>query len=112
MSTHNVIKLVAKLRSKTNAPLGLCKKAIEEALQNKGDSISEEELLQDATDIILKASQGKMVTRSGVASEGGVAIAFDDNMGIGICVNTETDFAVNDQNFKDFLELKFKKILH
>jgi elongation factor Ts len=96
--------LVKELRERTGAGMMDCKKALIEA---KGD-------IDTAGELLRKAGQAKADKKSGrVAAEGKVLIVSDTGTGYHalIEVNSETDFAANDANFRQFADLVAKVAL-
>jgi elongation factor Ts len=90
--------LVKELRERTGAGMMDCKKALLEA---GGD-------LDAAGDLLRKAGQAKADKKSGrVAAEGKVLVLSDAAAGYHaiVEVNSETDFAANDANFRQFADL-------
>jgi elongation factor Ts len=91
-------EMVKQLRERTGAGMMDCKKALVEA---KGDP-------DVAADSLRKAGQAKADKKSGrVAAEGKVLVVSDAGAGYHalIEVNSETDFAANDANFRQFADL-------
>ncbi len=89
------IELIKQLRALTNAGMGDCKSAIEEA---NGD-------LDKAVDIIKVRGQAISDSRSAkVASEGRVFInsALHNKLSVMVEVNSQTDFVANSQGFIEF----------
>jgi elongation factor Ts len=96
--------MVKQLRERTGAGMMDCKKALVEA---KGDA-------DVAADNLRKAGQAKADKKSGrVAAEGKVLVVSDAGTGYHalIEVNSETDFAANDANFRQFADLVGKLAL-
>ena len=97
-------EMVKQLRERTGAGMMDCKKALVEA---KGDP-------DVAADNLRKAGQAKADKKSGrVAAEGKVLVLSDERAGYHaiVEVNSETDFAANDANFRQFAELISKVAL-
>jgi elongation factor Ts len=93
--------MVKQLRERTGAGMMDCKKALVEA---KGDP-------DVAADNLRKAGQAKADKKSGrVAAQGKVLVVSDAGAGYHalIEVNSETDFAANDVNFRQFADLVAK----
>jgi elongation factor Ts len=90
--------LVKELRERTGAGMMDCKKALVEAA---GD-------IEGAADLLRKAGQAKADKKaSRVAAEGQVVVVSDEAAGRHaiVEVNSETDFAANDANFRQFADL-------
>ncbi|HEY7670821.1 MAG TPA: translation elongation factor Ts [Gammaproteobacteria bacterium] len=97
-------EMVKQLRDRTGAGMMDCKKALVEAA---GDA-------DVAADSLRKAGQAKADKKSGrVAAEGKVLVVSDAGAGYHalIEVNSETDFAANDANFRQFADLVGKLAL-
>jgi elongation factor Ts len=97
-------EMVKQLRERTGAGMMDCKKALVEAGGNP----------DVAADNLRKAGQAKADKKSGrVAAEGKVLIVSDASAGYHalIEVNSETDFAANDANFRQFADLVAKVAL-
>jgi elongation factor Ts len=97
-------EMVKQLRERTGAGMMDCKKALVEADGNA----------DVATDNLRKAGQAKADKKSGrVAAEGKVLVVNDAGTGYHalIEVNSETDFAANDANFRQFADLVAKLAL-
>jgi elongation factor Ts len=97
-------EMVKKLRERTGAGMMDCKKALVDADGNP----------DVAADNLRKAGQAKADKKSGrVAAEGKVLIVSDASAGYHalIEVNSETDFAANDANFRQFADLVAKVAL-
>ena len=97
-------EMVKQLRERTGAGMMDCKKALVEA---KGDP-------DVAADNLRKAGQAKADKKSGrVAAEGKVLVLSDERAGYHaiVEVNSETDFAANDANFRQFAEVIAKVAL-
>jgi len=82
--------MVAELRSKTDAPMMECKKALTEA---DGDMAKAEEILR----VKLGSKAGKAAAR--VTAEGVVATSIANGVGALIEVNCETDFVTKNDSF-------------
>jgi elongation factor Ts len=96
--------LVKELRERTGAGMMDCKKAL---VETDGD-------LDAAGDLLRKQGQAKADKKSGrVAAEGKVLVVSDAGAGYHalIEVNSETDFAANDANFRQFADLVAKVAL-
>jgi elongation factor Ts len=97
-------EMVKQLRERTGAGMMDCKKALVEAKGNP----------DVAADSLRKAGQAKADKKSGrVAAEGKVLVVSDAGAGYHalIEVNSETDFAANDANFRQFADLVGKLAL-
>lgn len=91
------IQAIKELRERTQAGMGDCKKALEEA---EGD-------MDKAVEVILKKGQAKSAKRAGnVASEGEVRCSvYDGGRRAAIVeVNTETDFSARNDQFKALVD--------
>ncbi|MCK4869906.1 MAG: elongation factor Ts [Gammaproteobacteria bacterium] len=89
-------QMVKELRERTGVGMMECKKALQEADGN----------METAIDVLRKAGQAKAAKKAGrTAAEGVIAIAMtDDNkFALMVEVNSETDFAAKDANFKSFV---------
>ena len=82
--------MVAELRSKTDAPMMECKRALTEA---EGDMVKAEELLR----VKLGSKAGKAAGR--ITAEGVVTSYIDGNVGSLLEVNCETDFVTKNDSF-------------
>lgn len=82
--------MVAELRSKTDAPMMECKRALTEA---QGDMAKAEELLR----VKLGSKAGKAAGR--ITAEGVVASFIDGSVGSLLEVNCETDFVTKNDSF-------------
>lgn len=82
--------MVGELRSKTDAPMMECKKALTES---NGDMAKAEEILR----VKLGSKAGKAAAR--VTTEGAVASFIDGTTGAMIEVNCETDFVTKNDSF-------------
>ena len=85
--------MVAELRARTDAPMMECKKALSEA---DGDFSKAED--------ILRAKLGSKASKaaSRVAAEGIVIAQIDNNIGVLIEINCETDFVSKNEDFLNF----------
>jgi elongation factor Ts len=91
------IEAIKELRERTQAGMGDCKKALEEAGGDK----------EKAVEIILKAGKAKSAKRAGrVAAEGEVrAFVYDGGRRAAVVeVNIETDFAARNERFKTLVD--------
>jgi len=91
------IQAIKELRERTQAGMGDCKKALQEA---DGD-------MDKAVEVILKKGKAKSAKRAGkVAAEGEVrAELWSDNRNAAIIeVNIETDFSARNDKFKSFVD--------
>lgn len=89
-------QMVKELRERTSVGMMDCKKALQEADGN----------METAIEVLRKAGQAKAAKKAGrTAAEGAIAIAVtDDNkFALMVEVNSETDFAAKDANFKEFV---------
>ena len=96
------LKLVKELRDKTGAGFLDCKEAL---ASNDGN-------LDNAIDFLRKkglAKASKKSTRE--ANEGAVGFFENNNIGVIIKVNSETDFAAKGDTFLDFIDFLGKAIL-
>ncbi|KAL9645174.1 hypothetical protein ABK040_002376 [Willaertia magna] len=85
-----------QLRADTDAPLGLCRKALEE---NNGELDKAKEWLRQ------KGLQTAAKKSSRATAEGVISIAQHDNKrAVLLEVNSETDFVVNSERFKQVVE--------
>ena len=82
--------MVAELRSKTDAPMMECKKALTEA---DGDMVKAEEVLR----VKLGSKASKASAR--ITAEGAVASSIEGNTGSLIEINCETDFVTKNDSF-------------
>ena len=82
--------MVAELRSKTDAPMMECKRALTEA---QGDMAKAEELLR----VKLGSKAGKAAGR--ITAEGVVTSFIDGTVGALLEVNCETDFVTKNDSF-------------
>lgn len=82
--------MVAELRSKTDAPMMECKRALTEA---QGDMAKAEDLLR----VKLGSKAGKAAGR--ITAEGVVTSFIDGNVGAMLEVNCETDFVTKNDSF-------------
>jgi elongation factor Ts len=83
--------LVKELREKTGAGMMDCKNALSET---NGD-------IEAAIDWLRKKGLAKAAKKSGrVAAEGLVAVAVEDNVGVLVEVNSETDFVARNDDFQ------------
>lgn len=85
---------VKKLRDLTGAPMGECKSALEEA---NGD-------FEAAKNILREKGQAAAAKRAGRSTSEGaalIAISADASKGVGIILESETDFVANNDNFKE-----------
>jgi elongation factor Ts len=90
--------LVKELRERTGAGMMDCKKAL---VESAGD-------IEAAADLLRKAGQAKADKKaSRVAAEGQIVVVSDESAARHAIaeVNSETDFAANDANFRQFAEL-------
>jgi len=88
--------MVKELRERTGLGMMDCKNAL---VETDGD-------MELAIDNLRKSSGMKAAKKaSRIASDGLVAIRVDDNKGIIVEVNCETDFAARDENFTAFVEI-------
>jgi elongation factor Ts len=90
--------LVKELRERTGAGMMDCKKAL---VESAGD-------IDAAADLLRMAGQAKADKKaSRVAAEGQVVVVSDEGAGRHaiVEVNSETDFAANDANFRQFADL-------
>lgn len=90
--------LVKELRERTGAGMMDCKKAL---VESAGD-------IEAAADSLRKAGQAKADKKaSRVAAEGQIVVVSDESAARHAIaeVNSETDFAANDANFRQFAEL-------
>jgi elongation factor Ts len=86
--------LVKDLREKTGAGMMDCKNALSET---NGD-------IEQAVDWLRKKGLAKAAKKSGrVAAEGLVGAAVEDNVGVLVEVNSETDFVARNELFQDFV---------
>lgn len=85
--------MVAELRARTDAPMMECKKALSEA---DGDFSKAED--------ILRAKLGSKASKaaSRIAAEGIVIAQIDNNIGVLIEINCETDFVSKNEDFLNF----------
>lgn len=82
---------IAKFREQTGAGMMDCKKALEEA---QGD-------MEVAAEILRKKGVIKAAKREDkIAAEGLVAVKTQDNLGVVLEVNSETDFVAKNEDFK------------
>lgn len=96
--------LVKELRERTGAGMMDCKKALIEA---KGD-------IDTAGELLRKAGQAKADKKAArVAAEGKVLVLSDERAGYYaiVEVNSETDFAANDANFRQFADVIAKAVV-
>jgi elongation factor Ts len=90
-------KLIKELRTRTGAPMGQCKKALQET---EGD-------LEAATDWLKKKSAATAAKKADrTAAEGLVALhtADDGQLAVLVEVNAETDFVAKNESFQAFVE--------
>jgi elongation factor Ts len=96
--------LVKELRERTGAGMMDCKKAL---IESKGD-------IDAAGELLRKQGQAKADKKAArVAAEGKVLVLSDERAGYHaiVEVNSETDFAANDANFRQFAEAVAKVAL-
>lgn len=89
------IDLIKDLREKTNAPIGDCKKALEEA---NGD-------LKVALDLLKKRGQIIAIKKAGRSAKEGIAASYihsNNKIGVLLEVNCETDFVARNEEFRKF----------
>jgi elongation factor Ts len=85
--------MVSELRAKTGAGMMDCKKALTEAAGN----------MDEAVDILRKKGLSAAAKKAGrVAAEGLVVAAGEDNVGVLVEVNAETDFVAKNEAFQAF----------
>ena len=95
-------KLVKELRDKTGAGFLDCKEAL---ASNDGN-------LDNAIDYLRKKGLAKASKKSSrEANEGAVGFFENNNIGVIIKVNSETDFAAKGDTFLDFIDFLGNKIL-
>lgn len=91
------VDLIKKLREKTNAPIGDCKKALEEA---NGD-------LKIAVDLLKKRGQIIALKKAGRSAKEGVTESYihsNNKIGVLVEVNCETDFVARNEEFRKFVK--------
>ena len=92
--------LVKKLRDKTDAPMMECKRALEQALQEQGDSATEETLMTRAHEILREVGKVAAVKRSDrTTTNGTVAVSRKDNTAVAVALLCETDFVARNEDF-------------
>lgn len=86
--------LVKELREMTGSGMLDCKKALTETAGN----------LQEAVDWLRKKGLAAAAKKAGrIASQGLVAVKVQDNKGVVVEVNSETDFVARNKDFQDFV---------
>jgi elongation factor Ts len=86
--------MVKDLRERTGLGMMDCKKAL---VESEGD-------IELAIDNLRKSSSLKAAKKAGrTAADGTISIKVEDNVGLIVEVNSETDFAAKDDNFKNFV---------
>jgi elongation factor Ts len=94
--------LVKELRERTGAGMMDCKKAL---VEGGGD-------IDAAAELLRKAGQAKADKKAArVAAEGEVLVLSDADYHAIVEINSETDFAANDENFRQFADLVGKVAL-
>lgn len=91
------VDLIKKLREKTNAPVGDCKKALEEANSD----------INVAQDILKKRGQIIALKKASRSAKEGVVEAYihsNNKIGVLIEVNCETDFVAKNEDFRKFVK--------
>src|SRR5690348_15312272 len=87
--------MVKELRERSGAGMMECKKAL---TQNDGN-------IDAAAEWLRKQGLAKADKKAGrVAAEGTIVLAKDDNSGVLVEVNSETDFVAKDENFLKFAD--------
>jgi elongation factor Ts len=93
--------MVKGLRERTGLGMMDCKKALVEA---DGDT-------ELAIDNLRKSSGLKAAKKAGrTAADGTISLKIEDNVGLIVEVNSETDFAAKDDNFKNFVKIVTDKL--
>jgi elongation factor Ts len=93
--------MVKDLRERTGLGMMDCKKALVEA---DGDS-------ELAIDNLRKSSGLKAAKKAGrTAADGTIGLRVEGNVGLIVEVNSETDFAAKDDNFKNFVQIVTNKL--
>jgi elongation factor Ts len=93
--------MVKDLRERTGLGMMDCKKALVEA---EGDT-------ELAIDNLRKSSGLKAAKKAGrTAADGTIGLKVDGNVGLIVEVNSETDFAAKDDNFKNFVSIVTDKL--
>ena len=100
--SHISAALVKELREKTGLGMMECKKALAEV---EGD-------LDSAIELLRKAGSMKAAKKSSrVAAEGAVAAKINNQYGVLVEINTETDFVARDENFLNFVQRTVDKAI-
>ena len=94
--------MVKELRERSGAGMMECKKAL---VETDGD-------IEAAIAHLRKSGAAKAAKKAGrIAAEGAIIAAIGDTAAAMVEVNSETDFAANDENFKHFSELVAETVL-